>query len=330
MKFCPITLQPISDEACFSKEGLRTFHPRLKHLAPVDLSHEEQLRQARLRADKMSIQGMQPKLSALLQVKKGFFKIVDRGGQFILKPNPPPYFEVPANESLTMTMAASAGIKVPANGLIQATDGSWIFVIRRFDREGRDRRLHVEDFAQLSGATRETKYESSLEQVAAIVEQFCTFPMIEKPKLARLLLFCFLTGNEDMHLKNLSLIVRRGVVTLSPAYDLLNTTLVLENAKEETALPLNGKKNNLTRKLWIDGYFRERLKLRDRQTETILRDFESTLSIWNELIDRSFLTKPKQEAFRQLLNERVGRLGLASPRTYGGGDDCSSSANSKR
>ena len=310
MNFCPITLQPIPDEASFSRVGLRAFHPRLMNLAPLDLSHEEQLRQARLRADKMSIQGVQPKLSALLRLKKGTFEIVDRGGKFLMKPNPLPYFEVPANEALTMRMAASAGIEVPPNGLIPATDGSWIFVIRRFDREGRNRRLHVEDFAQLSGATRETKYESSLERVAGIVEQFCTFPAIEKPKLARLLLFCFLTGNEDMHLKNFSLIVRRRAVTLSPAYDLLNTTLVLENAKEESALPLYGKKRKLTRELWIEGYLQERLKLRKKQTEAILRDFRSVLTVWNELIDRSFLSKPKQDAYRRLLNERAERLGL--------------------
>ena len=86
--------------------------------------------------------------------------------------------------------------------------------------------------------------------------------------------------------------------------------LVLENAKEESALPLNGKKKKLTRELWMDGYLRERLKLQDKQTQTILRDFESALTVWNELINRSFLTKPKQEAYRQLLNERVGRLEL--------------------
>ena len=176
MNFCPITLKPIPDEASFSRVGLRAFHPRLMNLAPLDLSHEEQLRQARLRADKMSIQGVQPKLSALLRLKKGTFEIVDRGGKFLMKPNPLPYFEVPANEALTMRMAASAGIEVPPNGLIPATDGSWIFVIRRFDREGRNRRLHVEDFAQLSGATRETKYESSLERVAGIVEQILYLP----------------------------------------------------------------------------------------------------------------------------------------------------------
>ena len=310
MKFCPITLQPIAEEETFSREGLRTFHPRLQKLAPMDLSHEEQLRQARLRADKMSVQGVQPKLSAVLKLKDGKFEVVDQEGRFILKPNPPQYSEMPANEALTMTMAASVGIKVPPHGLVPTIDGGWIYVTRRFDRAGRDKRLHVEDFAQLSGAKRETKYESSLERVANIVEEFCAFPALEKLKLAKLLLFCFLTGNEDMHLKNFSLIFREGVVTLSPAYDLLNTTLVLENAKEDSALSLNGRKTNLTRKIWIDGFFRERLKLQDQQTETILRDFQSALPTWYGLIDRSYLSQPKQETYHQILADRLERLDL--------------------
>ena len=155
---CPITLESVERAALFSPQGLQRLDPRLEGLEALNLSHEEQLRQARLRADKMSVQGAQPKLSAILRVKAGQFEIVDSGGTYLLKPNPPPFEEVPANEALTMTMAAECGIDVPAHGLLPAIDGSWIYFIRRFDREGRGRRLHVEDFAQLSGATRETKY----------------------------------------------------------------------------------------------------------------------------------------------------------------------------
>ena len=110
-----------------------------------------------------------------------------------------------------------------AGYLCEQEDGGWIYFVKRYDREGRSGKVHVEDFAQLSGLTRETKYDSSLEKVAQVVEKFSTFPAIEKPKLAKRLLFCFLTGNEDMHLKNFSLWMRDGVVSLSPAYDLLNT-----------------------------------------------------------------------------------------------------------
>jgi serine/threonine-protein kinase HipA len=132
----------------------------------------------------------------------------------------------------------------PPHGLLSTLDKGWVYFVKRFDREGRSDRVAVEDFAQLSGASRETKYESSLESVVQIVDKFCTFPALEKPKLVKRLLFCFLTGNEDMHLKNFSLWSRRGVISLSPAYDLLNTTLVLEQVVEESALPLAGKKPN--------------------------------------------------------------------------------------
>ena len=86
MKMCPITLEPVEGGGLYSRAGLRSVHPRLENLLPLYLTQEEQLREARLRADKMSIQGVQPKLSAVLKPKEGRFEIVDRGGQFILKP----------------------------------------------------------------------------------------------------------------------------------------------------------------------------------------------------------------------------------------------------
>ncbi|RKX28947.1 MAG: type II toxin-antitoxin system HipA family toxin [Verrucomicrobia bacterium] len=310
MAWCHITLRPVDGGQRYSREGLRQIHPRLKSLEAIDLSHEEQLRQARLRADKMSVQGVQPKLSAALRVSKGRFDVVDRGGRFILKPNPPPFEEVPANEALTMALAAVSGIEVPPHGLVPGSDGRWVYFVRRFDREGRDQRLPLEDFAQLSGATCDTKYSSSLERVADLVETFCTFPALERPKLAQRLLFCFLTGNEDMHLKNFSVLSRDGVVALAPAYDLLNTTLVLEKAPEETALPLDGKKRKLTRELWIDYFCRERLSLSGRQVDSISDQLSDRLPLWREFIDRSFLSPPRKRAYRELIDARAKRLGL--------------------
>jgi len=307
---CPISLEPIAEGARFSDEGLRALHPRLGDLAPLDLSHEEQLRQARLRADKMSVQGVQPKLSAVLRIGGETLEVVDRDGRFLLKPNPLPYEEVPANEAVTMRMAAAAGIDVPFHGLVPAIDGSWVYLIRRFDRTGRKGKLHVEDFAQLLGETRDTKYDSSLEKVASVLDEHCSFPALEKPKLARRLLFCFLTGNEDMHLKNFSLQVSGGKVTLSPAYDLLNTTLVLEEAVEESALPLAGKKRKLTRELWIDYYCRERLRLPEPILEEILAELAAVLPRWEDLLERCFLSEPRRTAYRELVHERAERLGL--------------------
>ncbi len=97
---------------------------------------------------------------------------MDCNGRYILKPPSLDYPELPENEDLTMRVAAAAGIEVPVHGLVRGRDGSLTYFIRRFDRTGRTR-LPLEDFAQLSGASRETKYESSMEKVAAVVDRFC-------------------------------------------------------------------------------------------------------------------------------------------------------------
>ena len=209
-----------------------------------------------------------------------------------------------------MRMAVVVGIEVPAHGLLSALDGSWVYFVKRYDREGRSGKVHVEDFAQLSASTRDTKYNSSLEKVAQVIKEFTTFPAIEQPRLAKRLLFCFLTGNEDMHLKNFSLWIHDGVVSLSPAYDLLNTTLVMGNAKEESALPLDGKKKNLTRKLWLDYFCKERLRLNTVQTESILFDLKQAIPAFEKLIQQSFLSNERKEAYWDILTQRAARLGL--------------------
>jgi len=310
MQYCPITLEPLPTEQCYSVAGLRSIHPKLTHLEPLEYSYEAQLREVRRRSDKMSIQGVQPKLSAVLKLKDCSFALVDRGGRFILKPNPLPYEEVPANEALTMRMAAAVGIKVPVHGLLRAVDDSLVYFVKRYDREGRSGKVHVEDFAQLSGATRETKYDSSLERVVQLVDQFCTFPAIERPKLAKRLLFCFLTGNEDMHLKNFSVWVQDGVVSLTPAYDLLNTSLVLENAKEESALPLDRRKKKLTQKLWLDYFCKERLKLSEAQIGRIIQELKDAMPVLEGLIRQSLLSEQLQLGYRKILHDRTERLGI--------------------
>ena len=310
MAYCPIHLEPLPTGRSYSEAGLKTIHSKLKHLEPLEYSYAAQLKEVRRRSDKMSIQGVQPKLSAVLKLKDSSFALVDRGGRFILKPNPLAYEEVPANEALTMRMAAEAGIEVPAHGLLRAKDASWVYFVKRYDRVGRTGKVHVEDFAQLSGATRETKYDSSLEQVVRLLEQFCTFPAIEKPKLAKRLLFCFLTGNEDMHLKNFSVWMQDGVVSLTPAYDLLNSTLVLENAKEDSALTLRGKKRKLNKELWLNYFCKERLQLSEGQIDSVVKDLKEALPEWDRLIGQSFLSVECQMGYRTILYERANRLGI--------------------
>ncbi|MCX6138433.1 MAG: HipA domain-containing protein [Ignavibacteriales bacterium] len=235
MSRCPITYQEIAGTKKYSPDGMRMLSGVLTDLLPFPYTAEEQRREAMIRAQKMSIQGVQPKVSAVLDAKAMIFRVVDRGGRFILKPQSHLYNHLPENEDVTMKCARIAGIDVPDHGLMYSADNSLTYWIRRFDRIGRREKVGVEDFAQLSGMMRDTKYNSSMEKVAAIIERYCTFPVIEKAKLFRLTVFNFLVGNEDMHLKNYSLISHDGLVRLTPAYDLINTTIVLADPIEQIA-----------------------------------------------------------------------------------------------
>jgi serine/threonine-protein kinase HipA len=258
----------------------------------------------------MSIQGVQLKLSAVLRVAEGGFDVVDRNGKFILKPPSLDFQELPENEGLTMRLATVAGIETPLHGLVHARDGSLTYFIRRFDREGRKGRIPLEDFAQLSGASRETKYDSSMEKVAAVVERFCTFPVIERVKLFERTLFSFLTGNEDMHLKNFSLITRRGRIDLAPAYDLVNSTIALTKPREEMALPIRGKKSSLTRNDLFDYFAGERLQINERVLGEMIRRFQAAFPVWDGLIAGSFLSPEKKASYAGVLKERKARLSL--------------------
>ncbi|MDP2365958.1 MAG: HipA domain-containing protein [Ignavibacteria bacterium] len=303
MNICPITYQPCSDNI-YSEKGLKLLSRNISQLKDLPLTQEEQLREAAIRADKMSIQGVQPKLSAKLNVKEEVFDIVDRGGEFILKPQNNFYPELPENESLTMKLAELIGIEVPLSGMIYSSDGKFTYFIKRFDRYGKNKKLSVEDFAQLAGKNRETKYDYSMEKLVTLIDTFCTFPSIEKVKLFRLTIFNFLIGNEDMHLKNFSLITRENKVELSPSYDLLNTTIVVPRTQEEIALPLAGKKRNLSAKILIDYFAKERLKLNDTIIIQVLNKINAEWNNWEKLIKVSFLSNEMKEKYFELMRKR--------------------------
>lgn len=306
MNRCPISYQPC--EGLYSPSGLKSLSRQLASLQPLSFSAQELRQEAAARATKISIQGVQPKLSARLLIKEQRFALVDSGGQYILKPQTADYEQVPENEDLTMRLASLIGIKVPLHGLLHGQDNQLTYFIKRFDRIGRKGKLHVEDFAQLSGKNRETKYRSSMEQTVHLIESFCTFPAVEKVKLLRLTLFNFLIGNEDMHLKNFSLIRNKDIISLAPAYDLLNTTIILPQADEELALPLNAKKNKLKRQDFLNYFAKDRLGIAERVIEQIITDFTVIRKDWETLIRISFLGDEKKGRYLKLLAERYDRL----------------------
>jgi len=308
MNRCPITYDPCG-ELLYSEKGLKLLSPVLKELVLLNLSAEELRTEAMVRASKMSIQGIQPKLSAVLNIKDGRFDIVDKNGRFILKPPHHIFPELPQNEDLTMRMASTIGIEVPLHGMVYSKDHSLTYFIKRFDRKGQKDKIPVEDFAQLAGMSRDTKYNYSMEKLVKLIDDFCTFPAIEKAKLFKRVIFNYLVGNEDMHLKNYSVIVRDGKVELSPAYDFLNSTIVLNGDIEEIALPLKGKKSNLNANVLLNYFGKERCSLTDKVIEKNLDEIKTKLSEWFILIDNSFLSPEMKEKYRLLLQKRINVLG---------------------
>ena len=306
MNRCPITYESCGNQK-YSKKGLQLLSKKIHTLQDFPFTAKEQIELALQLASKLSIQGVQPKLSAKLNVKEGVFEIVERGGTFILKPPHHIYEELPQNEDVTMKFASVANIEVPLQGMIYNGDGSLTYFIKRFDRLPRGHKAAVEDFSQLLGYSRETKYASSMEKLISVIEKYCTFPVLEKMKLFRLTIFNFLVGNEDMHLKNFSLIRRENKVELSPAYDLINSSIVLKSG-EELALPLHGKKNKLHRNDFIDYFGEEKLGLSQSIMKEILGQFDMAYSTWITILEKSFLSQNMRNLYLKLLQERKKRL----------------------
>ena len=308
MSRCPVTYE--ESESKYSANGLKLLSRNLSDLKDIEYSAEEQRHEAAIRATKMSIQGVQPKLSAILNIQHSKLEIVDINGKYIIKPQHHIYPQLPENEDLTMKMASICGINTPIHGMIYSKDGTLSYFIKRFDRLGKNSKLPLEDFAQLAEEKRETKYEYSVEKLIKLIDNNCTFPQMEKIKFFKRFLFNFLVGNEDMHLKNYSLITQNDKIELSPAYDFLNTSIVLGKDVEESALTLKGKKKNLTKNILIDYLGSERLSLNSVVINNKLNELRNAISSWYDLINISFLDQNLKDDFKGLLEKRIDILKL--------------------
>ena len=308
---CPITYARLRrSERLYSREGLRSFSPNLRSLNPLAWTADGLRAEAARRVGKMSIGGVQPKVSAVLDEAAGDVELVSQGGRYILKPAVVEYPELPANEDLTMRLASAAGGVVPLHGLLYATGGSLCYAIRRFDRVGSEKRA-VEDFGQLLGRGREAKYSGAMEDAARVVEEFCTTPVLDKAELLRITLVSFLVGNEDLHLKNLSVLSHPdGRRTLSPLYDVVNSTVAMGGASDELALSLGGKKSGFDLDSFTDYFGREVLGLRRAAVERVIRDVVDAQAEWDRLLGRSFLSESMRDAYAGLLAGRRDRLGI--------------------
>ena len=300
MNRCPITYELCGTEK-YSEKGLRIIAPKLTYLNDLPYTAVELRQEAANRAKKLSIQGVQPKLSAAISIVDQEFKIVDQFGTYIIKPQNDLFPQLPENEDVTMRMAKVFGLDVPFHGMVYGKDGSLSYFIKRFDRYGKGNKLATEDFAQLTGNTRDTKYRFTMEKLIPVLDEFCSFPAIEKADFFKRILFCYVTGNEDMHLKNFSLITKNGKTTLTPVYDFLNSTIAIKNPEEEIALTLKGKKSNLKAADFVEYYAKDRLQLNDKTVSIILEQMQQVIPKWKELLGISFLSADMKEKYLNLL-----------------------------
>lgn len=240
-----------------------------------------------------AVTGVQAKLSLHISGnnKEGAarrFTIVGLWGGFILKPPNASYPQLPEVEDVTMHLAQIAGIKTAPHSLIRLKSGSLAYITKRIDRT-RKGKLAMEDMCQLTERLTEDKYHGSYEQIGKTIQKHSVTPGLDVVNFFELILFSFLTGNADMHLKNFSLLEQPGIgMTLSPAHDLVNTNLVNPTDIEEMALTLNGRKKKLKKQDFLAAM--TTLKVNEKQQENIFNKMTKALPKWMELIDRSFMS----------------------------------------
>lgn len=257
----------------------------------------------------VTITGVQPKLSVDLKKEKGGekrFTIVGLWGGYILKPQTEQYANIPENEDLTMHLARLAKINTVPHSLIRFKDGSLAYITKRIDRDKKGNKIPMEDMCQLTEKLTEQKYKGSHEQIAKKIVEFSAYPVLDLINYVEVLLFCYLTGNADIHLKNFSLYKKIKETTLTPAYDLLSTKLVIPEDTEELALTLNGKKRKLKRSDF-DNLLKT-MKVEDKVIENTYNKFRKVLPLWYDFIDISFLPNQMKTDYKALIEHRSSIL----------------------
>ncbi len=300
------------------EEGQKDYHPSCakrffgKAEAPIlpysrdninDLAKQSVL-------SRTAVTGVQSKLS--MDVNKGGkdepdrLTIVGLWGRYILKPKSDEFPWLPEVEDLTMHLAEIGRISVVPHTLIRFSDGELAYMTRRIDRDSRGKKYLMEDMCQISGRVTADKYKSSYENIAKMIKRYSSAPMLDLVNFWEVVVFSWITGNSDMHLKNFSLISQTpGNYVLSQAYDLLNVHLIFPEDDEELALTLDGKKKRIDRKSFERAMASSGLE--KKVVENIFNKFKSVARQWYDFIDTSFLPSQLKEKYKE---EIAGRLDL--------------------
>lgn len=260
----------------------------------------------------VAVPGVQPKLSMSL-IKETREKTDSRltvigalGGEFILKPPSELYPQMPENEHVTMKIAEHLGIKTVPCSLIRLASGELSYITKRIDRTHDGKKIHMLDMFQITEAF--DKYKSSMEKIGKAIDLYSSNTLLDKVLYFELVVFSFITGNNDMHLKNFSLIKGPVGWTLSPAYDLLNASIANPDDDEELALTLNGKK----RKLRSDDFVAlgKGMGLSSKQIKGAFKRTVDNLPVIKEWIDKSFLSADMKVKYKEIITSRTKAIGL--------------------
>jgi serine/threonine-protein kinase HipA len=258
----------------------------------------------------IAVPGVQPKLSMTLieeeklKSDKRLTVVGALGGNFIFKPPSESFVEMPENEHLTMKMAELYGISVVPSSLIRLESGELSYITKRVDRREDGSKIHMIDMFQITEAF--DKYKGSMERVGKALDLYASNTLFDKLRFFELTVFSFLTGNNDMHLKNFSMIKTNIGWSLSPAYDLLNVTIVNPEDKEEFALTIAGKKRKISSEILTN--FGLDLGLNTKQINSVYKRFKNQKGNVLTLINNSFLSNEMKQEYIDLLQKRYGTI----------------------
>ncbi len=316
IKYCPGTLA----------EGFTTYSPtclrnmfnnkKVSHILPYDAPQANEVDAEKFMENRkrISISGVQEKMSLLLN--KNNLRLTENGeqGTYILKPIPrdlKKVDQVPANEHLTMQIASKVfGINTAQNAMIFFKNGSPAYITKRFDVKQDGSKWGKEDFATLAGRTKDNagadfKYTYSYEAAAAIIRQYVPAWRVEIEKYFIIVVFNYLFLNGDAHLKNFSLLESEtGDYLLSPAYDLINTRLHVDDTDFalDKGLFEDNYQSETFKKTFHRGKqdfeeFAKRIGVSENRIEKLLEPFLMKQKTVETLINSSFLNTPNKRGY---------------------------------
>ena len=261
--------------------------------------------------NRTTITGVQEKLSMDLEHdangKPSRLTIVGVMGRYILKPQTERFERLPEVEDLTMHLAETARVATVPHALIRFADGELNYITKRIDRTDDGRKLPMEDMCQLSGKLTEQKYQGSYEMIAKLIERFSTVAKLDVINFWQQVIFSWIVGNADMHLKNFSLYgIKPGEHTLSPTYDQMSTALVMPEDTDELALPLNGFQKKLLALDFIQAMVATGVS--GQVAKRLIANFKQYAAKWFQIIDASFIAEGQKDAFKQLITNRLDTL----------------------